>query len=475
MPDPTPISHLFGGGAGASMMPPAILALYLILALEILDITRNFLIIPFLSGAFLVWLTAQFYIAGVHWLVLRLLILLTLVRFAFFRPKEGDDPSRITGGLNELDRAFLYSALAQAICVVLLFWQGDALVNQAGFLIDFVGGYFAIRFLIRDRSDLYRAFKWLAVLSFVLAVGMVIEQIKLVNVFALLAGVVKAPDVREGKIRSQGVFQHAIPAGTVAATWIPLFFLLYRNGKSKLLATIGLISSAIMVYTSQSSTPLLAFGASFLALSLWFVRDKMRAVRWGLVLSILVLAAVMKAPVWYAIAHIDLTGGSSGYHRAFLVDQFIRHFWDWWLIGVRDTASWGWDLWDVQNQYIAVGETGGLVAFGFFIALVTRGYVRLGKARNKVAGDKGEEWIFWFLASSLFANTLAFIGVNYFDQSRISWFLILAAISTTTTLALKEPSAEIASASSAIRPGSPRPLTSLVERGAPAVRWRQPI
>ena len=455
-------------------MSPGILALFVILALAILALPRKFLIIPFLSGAFLVWLTAQFYIAGVHWLVLRLIILLTLVRFAFFRPTEGEEPSRIIGGLNGIDRAFLFSVLAQAVCVVLQFRQSDAVVNQAGFLIDFLGGYFAVRFLIRDRSDLYRAFKWLAVLSFVLAVGMVIEQLRLVNVFALLAGIAKAPDIREGKIRSQGVFQHAIPAGTVAATWIPLFFLLYRNGKSKLLATIGLISSAVMVYTSQSSTPLLAFAASFLALALWFVRDKMRAVRWGLVLSILCLAAVMKAPVWYAIAHIDLTGGSSGYHRAFLVDQFIRHFWDWWLLGVKDTASWGWDLWDVQNQYIAVGETGGLVAFGFFIALVTRCYARLGNARNKVAGNKSEEWIFWFLSSSLFANTLAFIGVNYFDQSRISWFLILSAISTTTTLALQEPSAEVAPASDtiAVRSGSPRPLTSLVDRSAPAVRWR---
>jgi len=455
-------------------MSPGILILFLILALAILVLPRKLLIIPFLTGAFLMWLSAQFYVGGVHWLVLRLLILLVLARLIFFRPKEGDEPSRITGGMTEIDRAFLFSVLAQAVCVVLLFWQSDAVVNQAGFLIDFLGGYFVVRFLVRDRNDLYRALKCLAILSFILAVGMVIEQIKLVNIFALLAGIAKSPDVREGKIRSQGVFQHSIPAGTVAATWIPLFFMLFRNGKSRLLAAIGLLSSAVMVYTSQSSTPLLAFAAGFLGLIFWFVRDKMRAVRWGLVLSILALAVVMNAPVWYVIAHIDLTGGSSGYHRAFLVDQFIRHFWDWWLIGVRDTASWGWDLWDVQNQYIAVGESGGFVGFAFFIALVTRCYVRLGNARKKVAGNNSEEWIFWFLSCSFFANTLAFIGVNYFDQSRISWFLLLSAIATTTTAALREPATEVIPSSPAVsvRSGNPQPLTSLVDRGTPAIRWR---
>ena len=34
----------------------------------------------------------------------------------------------------------------------------------------------------------------------------------------------------------------------------------------------------------------------------------------------------------------------------------------------------------------------------------------------------------WFLGASLFANLVAFFGVNYFDQSRIAWFLLLAMI-----------------------------------------------
>jgi len=474
MPDAVPQSHIFGGGVTASVMTPAILVLLLVLGLLIFVLPRKFVIIPFLSGAFLIWLGAQFYFAGVHWLALRVLVLITLARMIISRPKGEDKGSRIVDGLNEIDRAFLFCVLTQAICVLLLFRQTEALVNQLGFLIDFLGGYFALRFLIRAESDLYRALKWLAILSVILAVGMVIEQLKLINYFALVAGVVQTPEIREGKIRSQGVFQHSIPAGTVAATWIPLFILLWKNGKSKVMGGLGLIGATLMTITSQSSTPLLAYAAGFLGIGCWFLRKKMKVVRWTIVLSLAGLAVVMKAPVWFVLSHIDLTGGSSGYHRAELVDQFLRHFWEWWLIGVKDTSQWGWDMWDVQNQYIAIGESGGLLAFCLFVALVTRCYVRLGNARKKIAGDKNQEWLLWFLACALFSNTLAFIGANYFDQSRISWFLTIACICAATAPILREhaeavsPLELVASAQTRTARLSP----SAVAQVDAEVRWR---
>ena len=53
----------------------------------------------------------------------------------------------------------------------------------------------------------------------------------------------------------------------------------------------------------------------------------------------------------------------------------------------------------------------------------------LGDARKSVDGDKGKEWMLWCLGSAMFANVVAFFGVNYFDQSRIWWFILLAMIS----------------------------------------------
>ena len=441
MPEALEQSHIFGGGAAVSILSPAAALMLVVFGILILLLPRKFIIFPFLSGAFLIWLGAQVYVGGMHWLALRILILFACIRLAFSRPRGDVKPSRFGGGFTSIDRAFVGYVLVQAVCVMLLFRQTQAVINQFGFLIDFIGGYLVIRFLIQDRDDLFRALKCLALLSASLAVGMVIEQLKQINVFALLAGVTLAPGIREGKIRSQGVFQHAIPAGTVAATWIPLFLLLWKNGKSKLIAAIGLGAATLMTVTSQSSTPLLAYAASLVGVCMWPLRAKMKFVRRGIIALVVVLGLAMKAPVWFLIARIDLTGGSSGYHRALIVDQFIRHFWDWWLMGVKDTAQWGWDLWDVQNQYVAAGETGGLIAFCLFVAVIVRAFIRLGKARELAESDKQEQWVYWFVGCSLFSNALAFIGANYFDQSRISWFLILASVNLVTASLLQPANA----------------------------------
>ena len=230
----------------------------------------------------------------------------------------------------------------------------------------------AARFLIEDEEDIYRALKWLALLTVVLAIGMVREQLTLQNMFGLLGGTRLVPDIREDKIRSQAVFQHSLTAGTFAATLLPLFFILWKNGKSKLLAVTGLVGSTVMTICSNSSTPLLSVRRR----AVWYRAVANPKEHEGSAAGpggdLVCLHLVMKAPVWFLIARIDLTGGSSGYHRAELVDQFINHFRDWWLVGTQDAATWGYDLWDQQNQYVSVGETGGLLALWMFIAMIAR-------------------------------------------------------------------------------------------------------
>ncbi len=122
---------------------------------------------------------------------------------------------------------------------------------------------------------------------------------------------------------------------------------------------LGLVGSVLMTWTSNSSTSLLTFLAGIFAVFFWPFRKSMRAVRWGIVVGLFALQLVMKAPIWFLIAHIDLTGGSSSYHRAELIDLFIRHFFEWWLIGIKSSGAWGWDMWDTQNQFVNVGESGG--------------------------------------------------------------------------------------------------------------------
>jgi len=438
-----PDQYRYGGGGNETLLHPAVAVTLVIAIVCILVLPRKYAALPFLCVGLLVPIAQQIYVGGLHFFVLRLVILAGLVRVLISR--NGPDSKRLAGGMNGVDGAFLVCVLAQCVAVTLLFKETQALVYEIGYLWDWLGGYFLLRWLIQSEKDVYRILKYVAVLMVPLTVGMVIEQFKLFNIFSLLGGLPAAPEMREGKIRSQGVFAHSLMGGCFAAGLVPLFFLLWKEGKSRLFGGLGTIVASVMMLTSNSSTPLLAYAAGIGGLLAWPLRKSMRKIRWGLALALAALQLLMKAPVWFLIARIDLTGGSSSYHRAALVDQFFKHFSDWWLIGTNNNADWGLDMWDVQNQYVNVGETGGLLALILFILVISRSFGRIGEARKLIEGDRQEEWILWLLGCSLLANTVGFLGVNYFDQSRIGWFLLLAMIAAVTSpiLAKSLPDVEI--------------------------------
>jgi len=433
----------FGGGAATTTLNPLVLVAMVIAVILILVIRRKYVIFPLLFLVFLVPTSEQLYVGGVHLFVSRIIILFGVMRMLV--AKFSANTRVITGGFNWVDRAFFWCTICQACAVSVLFLSGNALINQVGFLWDFLGGYFLLRFLIQDEDDIYRAIKCLAFIALICGVCMVEERETSQNVFALIGGAT-GPDVRDGLARCQGPFAHELMAGAFGATLLPLCILLWKSGKAKATALIGLAGSFLMTWTSNSSTSLLTFLAGIFAVFFWPFRKSMRAVRWGIVVGLFALQLVMKAPIWFLIAHIDLTGGSSSYHRAELIDLFIRHFFDWWLIGIKSSGAWGWDMWDTQNQFVNVGESGGLVAFILFIAMISVCFARLGNARKATEGDPKREWLFWLLGAALFSHVVGFFGVNYFDQTKFVWFLLLAMISAATAPLLQPSTAPKAQA-----------------------------
>jgi hypothetical protein len=164
------------------------------------------------------------------------------------------------------------------------------------------------------------------------------------------------------------------------------------------------------------STPILAFAGGLASIFAWPVRGYLKYLRWISVVAIIGLNVVMNAPVWYLIARIDVVGWSTSYHRAELIDLFVKHFRDWWLIGTHENANWGWDMWDTANQYVNEGERGGLVVFVCFVALIWLSFRYLAKARNTEGVDQKTQWFLWLLGCSLFVHCVAFFGVDYFGS-----------------------------------------------------------
>src|ERR1035437_9146230 len=175
-----PTEHTrFGGGVPETILHPIVLGAMILAILLVFVLPRKYVIVPLLVFAFLTPLGQQIYFAGIHWLTLRIIILAGGVRLTAIRLWYGK--SLYAGEFNSIDRAFVVFTLCQAVATILLFQMTQAAINQVGFLIDTLGAYLLLRCLIRNCADIYRTLKVFAFLTVVLAIGMVIEQAKLIN------------------------------------------------------------------------------------------------------------------------------------------------------------------------------------------------------------------------------------------------------------------------------------------------------
>jgi hypothetical protein len=434
--------HLkFGGGVTQSVINPAVLVLILIAGALICVWPRKKAIPVFLAAALLIPMDQVLLIGPAHFPMLRILVLFGIVRMV--RERLSGKSQLLSGGVNKIDIAFILLTLVTAVNGVLLFQESGAAIYQLGNLYTNVGVYFLLRSLIRDEDDIVRTIQTFAFLTATVAMIMIYELATGHNPYALLGGANAHAYAtlmeRDGKLRAIGCFSHPILAGTFGAVLVPLFVALWWKGKKyRKIAVLGIISATVMTVACNSSTPVLGYAAGVVALGLWPLRQSMRAVRWGVLLTVVALHLVMKAPVWHLIARIDISGGSSSWHRFMLVDQCIRHFGDWWLVGVKDTGVWGWDMWDTANQYVSVCDNSGLIPFLLFLAILVYGFKYLGSARRALAKDKKKALFIWALGAALFANIVAFIGISYFDQTIVAWYGLLAVISVALTLTHKK-------------------------------------
>ena len=421
-----------GHGAAATMMHPAVAVALVITVVFLLWRPRKYMLAALILCTFLVPHDEVLVIAGAHFYV-RLIVALA----GFVRVVTGK--FQIAGGLNNIDKLFIAWASYRVIAATITNWPTGG-PEQAAFYLQAICGYFLLRYLIRDQEDIITAAKSFAVATLILGVLMVFENRLRVNLFgAYIGGVTAVPEIRNGTARAQAVFSHSILAGCFGATLLPLFVWLWS--KKKMFGVLGIVGSTLMVMTTESSTPVMSYAGAILALCLWPIRGSMRLVRWVIVAGFLATALMMNAPVWYVIAHIDPVGGSGGWDRAMLLDVCIKHFGDWWLIGTNQNGSWGYDMWDQSDQFVAEAEVGGLFCLVCFISIVSRAFGWLGNMRKKAEQkDDKEKWLCWCLGCVLFAHVLSYFGVSYFDQSQMWWYAFLAMVSA-VTIPLRLPDA----------------------------------
>ena len=427
-----PPEHLrFGGGAADSTIVPAMALFLLIACILILVLSRQKAIAPFLIAGLVIPVNQVVVLGGLHFSPIRILVLVAMVRMIVSPGHE-----RFAGGINRIDQMVALWSVFAVVAFFLEFPGTPAVIQGAGDLIDTLGGYLAVRYLIPDGASLRNTIKALALVCVIQGVPMIVERIAQINVFGYFAGIPVVSTIRDGKVRAAGTMG-ALSAGPFAGMCVPLFLWLWSKRESRTIAICGLISAMAMVITSNSSTSLSTLLGAFIALSFWRFRKQMRPFRWGVATALLSLHLLMKAPVWALIARLDFTGSSSSYQRYALIDMTIRHFSDWWLIGTNEYLNWGWDSWDTCDQFVDVALKGGLIPLIFFIATLSRSFGMIGRARKLVEGNRKEEWFLWCFGAAVFASFVSCWGINFTGILLLAFFALLALLPVAKAEALR--------------------------------------
>ena len=172
------------------------------------------------------------------------------------------------------------------------------------------------------------------------------------------------------------------------------------------------------------------------ALYLWRWRHLTRQMRIAAVLGYILLDILMQAPAYYVIARINVTGSSTGWHRAHLIESSLKHLHEWWLAGTDYTrhwmptgVSWSPEHTDITNHYLRYGVIGGLPLMFLFILALAVSFRYVGRSVEAMEDEPVSERFFvWALGAALLAQAATCISVSYFDQSYVFLFLNMAMI-----------------------------------------------
>ena len=431
-------------GQGASNVNPLAFAFLVAMSLGIFTSNRRNAVAALLITAALIPLGQDIIIGGLHFYFLRILILAGLGRLLMRHETAGLK-------LAMVDKLFVGWVLVGFVCGLIQKPSAETF----GAVYDTAGVYFIIRVLTRDPEDVLLYLRVLAFLGIAVGVSMICEAVTHHDPFYVLGGVPSNPMERGDRLRCEGPFRQPIMAGTFGATLFPLMVGLWQQGRNnKWLAFWGMIGAVVITITSASSGPLFTLLAAITGFCLWPMRWRMRLFRRGMVAMIILLALVMKAPVWFLIGKISGLTGGGGYYRSYLIDQFIRHFTQWWLIGTSYTANWAIagivlpnnpDMVDITNHYIAQGIKGGLLGLGLFLAMIVVCFKIVGRSVRGEGEPAVNRLLLWAFGVCLAAHCAAFISVSYFDQIQVFWFWLLAVIATVPLWAVQKSDEDLMS------------------------------
>lgn len=418
-------------------MNPFAITLLLLTAGCVFFAPRRWAVLSFLVGCCYMTVGQGVVIGGLNLPMIRIVLIAGIARVIFRR--EG-----LSGGLNPLDKLVIWWSAWLFFASFFHLWSpGSGPKYTSGAILNTAGFYFMIRSLCREADELEGIIRGLCVILLPVAICMVVEQAVRYNIFSVFGGVQEIPTLRNGRYRAQGPFNHAILAGTVGASCLPLALAIWR--KHRTVSIIGICSSLLMVGACASSGPILSTLFAITGILLWYQR---RLIVIGLKAAVpvyILLAMVMERPPYFLISKIDLTGASSSWHRSYLIQQTIKHLDEWWLFGTDRTIHWMPNQGfisplhtDITNQYIAYGVAGGLLCMLLFLVILAKSFRTVWLISGAERFDGGDRFFFWCIGASLFSHVTSAMSVGYFGQALFFFWFPVAMLGSFYTAARDE-------------------------------------
>jgi len=400
------------------MINEATITITIFLAILTFAVPQRYFLLPFIVVACLIPADQRVIIFDLDFTPLRFCVL-----FGFLRIFMREETVQIDWGI--FDKFVLAWAVCGAVVYVLQWGNVKALINRSGFLFDCLGMYWIFRQSIRSWQDVHFVVKMFAMMVLLSAPLVIFERLTHKNFFALFGHTVT--QYHRGRFRCSGPFPHSIMMGLFWANLIPIFMAYVMANLSRAFYVVAIICCLVCVILSGSSTPIMTVLFVILAFTFYRYRRYGKQIALSFCLLILALHIVMNAPVWHLISRINVFGGSTGWHRYHLINEAIRHFGEWALIGCRSTAHWGWGLQDITNQYILEGVRGGFATLIIFILLLIQAVKIPGSySLHRIANDR--KWLSWGVCVSILGHCVSFNGVSYFGQIIMLLYLTFAMV-----------------------------------------------
>ncbi|MEM9800192.1 MAG: hypothetical protein AAGA20_07700 [Planctomycetota bacterium] len=410
---------------GQTTLHPLGLTALVTLSVALFVCDRRRAILPFIVMASFIPVSQRVVIAGLDFSFLRILYLVGWMRVLAY----GEAFGRRWVRADAVVAAWILVSAATYIAL----HGGRVFVLQAGITFDIASAYLLTRIWIRDWGDIDQILRWLPWLAIASGMMFAVEMRTGRNLFATFGGASPFTMAREGRLRCQGPFVHPIHAGCYWASLLPwLAIVWWRVRSSRMLAAFGVLGALVCVFASASSTPVFATAAAFAAGGLFLVRRHFGTLRATVAMTLVGLHFVMNAPVWHLIARAGAVGGSTSYHRYKLIDNAIRRFPEWALIGTKSTAHWGHHMFDLTNQYVKEGVRGGIVGLTTFVMMIVYAFKSAGALIRANRARPYALAISYGIGASIFVQSVMFIGISitHAKQNLFLWLFCLASINT---------------------------------------------